>query len=431
MGTTLGAGSTGISLAMVAAAAGCRCAVALPDDAAAEKGALLEALGARVLRQRPVSISHPQHFVNVARRLAVEAGACSPANPGPSSPKVSIAHAQHPVNVARRLAAEAGARSSANPGRGGPENPGPESSSPAEPGPGGPEPWGPAAAGGIGRLAGTEANETAALERSGGGSASAGGEGSSGPGSERRAQPGWAAGPKAAPVSQDSTGPASAASLDSPRVGEGIGNGGGGGGENGGGGGESNGGGGGGGGAVFADQFENLANYRAHLATGAEIWAQVLRCSTCVIIACVPSCRVHCILHLSASRTRLSGVHLRVLVPGVHQMQARVCCIGLKCAVCCDVKYIYSRVWRGRNVVLPVRQTGGRLHAFVSGAGTGGTIAGVSRYLKSRDPRIRVRRSCTPLSAITGKLSGLLLSRVAASWDPGTAFEFAEPTDCV
>jgi cysteine synthase A len=27
-------------------------------------------------------------------------------------------------------------------------------------------------------------------------------------------------------------------------------------------------------------------------------------------------------------------------------------------------------------------QTGGRLHAFVAGSGTGGTLAGVSRYLK-------------------------------------------------
>ncbi|KAK9845802.1 hypothetical protein WJX81_002786 [Elliptochloris bilobata] len=140
------AGSTGISLAMVAAAHGCRCAVALPDDAASEKAALLEALGARVLRQRPVSIAHPQHFVNVARR---------------------------------------------------------------------------------------ETNAHGANGKVGGS---------------------------------------------------------------------------GGGGAVFADQFENLGNYRAHLATGAEIWAQ----------------------------------------------------------------------------------TGGRLDAFVSGAGTGGTIAGVSRYLKARDPRIQV-----------------------------------------
>ena len=105
-GEGFGAGSTGISVAMVAAAAGCRCAVALPDDAAAEKGALLEALGARVLRQRPVSIAHPQHFVNVARRLAAEAGVRSPSNPGPSSPNVSIARPQHQSR--RRAAAGRG-----------------------------------------------------------------------------------------------------------------------------------------------------------------------------------------------------------------------------------------------------------------------------------------------------------------------------------
>ena len=54
---------------MVAAAAGCRCAVTLPDDAAAEKGELLRALGADVARVRPVSIAHPGHFVNAARRV--------------------------------------------------------------------------------------------------------------------------------------------------------------------------------------------------------------------------------------------------------------------------------------------------------------------------------------------------------------------------
>jgi len=36
-------------------------------------------------------------------------------------------------------------------------------------------------------------------------------------------------------------------------------------------------------------------------------------------------------------------------------------------------------------------QTGGQLHAFVAGAGTGGTIAGVSRYLKARNARIQAR----------------------------------------
>jgi cysteine synthase len=43
----------------------------MPDDAAAEKAALLEALGAAVRRLRPVSIAHPEHFVNVARRVGL------------------------------------------------------------------------------------------------------------------------------------------------------------------------------------------------------------------------------------------------------------------------------------------------------------------------------------------------------------------------
>jgi len=36
------------------------------------------------------------------------------------------------------------------------------------------------------------------------------------------------------------------------------------------------------------------------------------------------------------------------------------------------------------------RQMGGRIDVFVAGVGTGGTISGVSRFLKGRDPRIRV-----------------------------------------
>ncbi|KAH6822752.1 Pyridoxal-5'-phosphate-dependent enzyme family protein [Perilla frutescens var. hirtella] len=67
------AGSTAISLATVAPAYGCRCHVVIPDDAAIEKSQILESLGATVERVRPVSITHKEHFVNIARRRAQEA----------------------------------------------------------------------------------------------------------------------------------------------------------------------------------------------------------------------------------------------------------------------------------------------------------------------------------------------------------------------
>lgn len=63
-------GSTGVSLALCAAAFGCRAAIYMPDDAAIEKAQMLRALGAEVVRLRPVSITHPDHFVNAARRRA-------------------------------------------------------------------------------------------------------------------------------------------------------------------------------------------------------------------------------------------------------------------------------------------------------------------------------------------------------------------------
>ena len=48
----------------------CRCHIAMPDDAAREKAQLLEAYGAVVERVRPVSFSHPDHFVHRAKRAA-------------------------------------------------------------------------------------------------------------------------------------------------------------------------------------------------------------------------------------------------------------------------------------------------------------------------------------------------------------------------
>lgn len=67
------AGSTAISLATVAPAYGCKCHVVIPDDAAIEKSQILEALGATVERVKPVSITHRDHYVNIAKRRALEA----------------------------------------------------------------------------------------------------------------------------------------------------------------------------------------------------------------------------------------------------------------------------------------------------------------------------------------------------------------------
>ncbi|MCO5581476.1 hypothetical protein L7F22_035361 [Adiantum nelumboides] len=87
-------------------------------------------------------------------------------------------------------------------------------------------------------------------------------------------------------------------------------------------------------GGYFADQFENLANFRAHYeGTGPEIWAQ----------------------------------------------------------------------------------TGGKLHAFVSAAGTGGTIAGVSRFLKEKDQRIKCYLIDPPGSSLFNRVTrGVLYAREEA-----------------
>ena len=49
-------------------------------------------------------------------------------------------------------------------------------------------------------------------------------------------------------------------------------------------------------------------------------------------------------------------------------------------------------------------QTGGHLDAVVLAAGTGGTLAGVSRYLKERAPAVRVLLIDPPGSALYGRV---------------------------
>jgi cysteine synthase len=66
-------GSTGIALATLCASRGHGCLLVLPDDQAAEKHTILQTAGA-IVRTVPVAaISSPNHYVNVARRLAERA----------------------------------------------------------------------------------------------------------------------------------------------------------------------------------------------------------------------------------------------------------------------------------------------------------------------------------------------------------------------
>ncbi|KAJ1625815.1 tryptophan synthase beta subunit-like PLP-dependent enzyme [Pavlovales sp. CCMP2436] len=57
-------------------------------------------------------------------------------------------------------------------------------------------------------------------------------------------------------------------------------------------------------------------------------------------------------------------------------------------------------------------QTGGRIDAFVMGAGTGGTIAGVSQCLKARDARVRVVLADPPGSSLHRRV------RHGVAWAP-------------
>lgn len=63
-------GSTGISLALMARAKGYKAWIVMPDDQAVEKALLLRSFGATVQLVKPASIVSPEHYVNVARRVA-------------------------------------------------------------------------------------------------------------------------------------------------------------------------------------------------------------------------------------------------------------------------------------------------------------------------------------------------------------------------
>lgn len=65
-------GSTGISLAALARALGYKAHICMPSDQSQEKVDLLHHLGATVERVSPAPITSQEHFVNLARRRAIE-----------------------------------------------------------------------------------------------------------------------------------------------------------------------------------------------------------------------------------------------------------------------------------------------------------------------------------------------------------------------
>jgi len=68
------AGNTGVGLAIVAAPRGYRVVCVMPEKMAAEERRALRALGAEVVVTRNAPPTSPDHFQNLARRLAAERG---------------------------------------------------------------------------------------------------------------------------------------------------------------------------------------------------------------------------------------------------------------------------------------------------------------------------------------------------------------------
>jgi cysteine synthase len=66
------AGNTGIGLAHVCNARGYACVIVMPDNQAAEKYQIIEALGAKLIKVPAVPYSNPNQFQKVAGRLAAE-----------------------------------------------------------------------------------------------------------------------------------------------------------------------------------------------------------------------------------------------------------------------------------------------------------------------------------------------------------------------
>jgi hypothetical protein len=139
-------------------------------------------------------------------------------------------------------------------------------------------------------------------------------------------------------------------------------------------------------GSIFADQFENLANMRAHLVTGVPRGGGS-RQAVSSNIAPRAAWQPH--LHLCRRQAQCSHAQRPTSQPAPPQGPAPT-------HACWPLSRAPGReIWE---------QTGGRVDAFVSGAGTGGTIAGVSAFLKSVDTSVLVFLVDPPGSSLYNKV---------------------------
>jgi len=95
-------------------------------------------------------------------------------------------------------------------------------------------------------------------------------------------------------------------------------------------------------------------------------------------------------------------------MPGAISGCCRLTSVGAVCALWPHVAYRLLCDAAGREIL---QQTGGQLDAFVSGAGTGGTIAGVSRVLKAHNPHIQV--------VLADPQGSSLFNKVVEGWGQG------------
>src|SRR3989442_3398115 len=70
------------------------------------------------------------------------------------------------------------------------------------------------------------------------------------------------------------------------------------------------------------------------------------------------------------------------------------------------------------------RDTAGRITAFVAGIGTGGTISGIARYLKEKNPQVKIIGADPPGSVYSGdapgpyKIEGIGMENFPRNYDP-------------